>query len=129
MVNFKDPNAFADPQDSEIVADAKKHVEPPVEYNYTEVRLDWECIARSLELTHVPALCAAFRVDDFYRGILFFTTWVLAPRRKSFSGPLKGMKTLLHSPHSGLSLSSLAVPACQWIGCPTITLFVDSLLT
>ncbi|TEB34648.1 multifunctional beta-oxidation protein [Coprinellus micaceus] len=36
MVNFKDPNAFADPEDSKIVADAKKHVEPPVEYNYTE---------------------------------------------------------------------------------------------
>ena len=38
MVDFKDPNAFADPEDSKVVADAKKHVEPPADYNYTEVR-------------------------------------------------------------------------------------------
>ena len=38
MVSFNDPNAFADPEDSALVAEAKKHVEPPLEYNYTEVR-------------------------------------------------------------------------------------------
>ena len=38
MVSFNDPNAFADPEDSSLVAEAKKHVEPPLEYNYTEVR-------------------------------------------------------------------------------------------
>ncbi|RXW21030.1 hypothetical protein EST38_g4808 [Candolleomyces aberdarensis] len=36
MVSFTDPKAFADPEDSALVAEAKKHVEPPVEYNYTE---------------------------------------------------------------------------------------------
>ena len=39
MVSFKDPNAFADPEDSAIVAEAKKQVEEPVEYTYTEVCL------------------------------------------------------------------------------------------
>ncbi|KAF5342029.1 hypothetical protein D9611_001551 [Ephemerocybe angulata] len=36
MVSFKDPNAFSDPEDSTLVAEAKKHVEQPVEFNYTE---------------------------------------------------------------------------------------------
>ncbi|KAJ2917389.1 hypothetical protein MD484_g3020, partial [Candolleomyces efflorescens] len=36
MVSFNDPKAFADPEDSALVAEAKKQVEPPVEYNYTE---------------------------------------------------------------------------------------------
>lgn len=43
MVDFKDPNAFADPEDSRIVAEAKKKVEPPVEYNYTQVCRHFVC--------------------------------------------------------------------------------------
>ncbi|KAF6757262.1 multifunctional beta-oxidation protein [Ephemerocybe angulata] len=31
-----DPNAFSDPEDSTLVAEAKKHIEQPVEFNYTE---------------------------------------------------------------------------------------------
>lgn len=38
MASFKDPKAFADPEDSALVAEAKTHVEEPVEYTYTEVR-------------------------------------------------------------------------------------------
>jgi multifunctional beta-oxidation protein len=37
MVNFKDTNAFSDPEDSKLVADAKKIIPDPVPYNYTEV--------------------------------------------------------------------------------------------
>jgi multifunctional beta-oxidation protein len=37
MSNFKDPNAFADPEDTKIIADAKKIIPDPVPYNYTEV--------------------------------------------------------------------------------------------
>jgi len=37
MSVLKDPNAFADPEDSELVADAKKIVPDPVPYDYTEV--------------------------------------------------------------------------------------------
>ncbi|KAF8623682.1 hypothetical protein AX17_007380 [Amanita inopinata Kibby_2008] len=36
MVNFKAPDAFADPEDSKLVADAKKEVIPPTDYSYTE---------------------------------------------------------------------------------------------
>lgn len=37
MSVLKDPNTFADPEDSKLVADAKKIVPDPVLYNYTEV--------------------------------------------------------------------------------------------
>jgi len=33
---FKDPTAFADPEDSQLVADAKKNIPDPVPYDYTE---------------------------------------------------------------------------------------------
>ncbi|PFH53066.1 hypothetical protein AMATHDRAFT_138162 [Amanita thiersii Skay4041] len=36
MVNFKALDAFADPEDSKLVADAKRQLIPPTEYNYTE---------------------------------------------------------------------------------------------
>jgi hypothetical protein len=36
MSNFKAPNAFADPEDSQLVADAKRNHIDPVEYSYTE---------------------------------------------------------------------------------------------
>ncbi|KXN91728.1 Peroxisomal hydratase-dehydrogenase-epimerase [Leucoagaricus sp. SymC.cos] len=36
MSNFKDPSAFADPEDSRLVADAKRVVPDPVPYEYTE---------------------------------------------------------------------------------------------
>ncbi|KAG6826774.1 hypothetical protein H0H92_014514 [Tricholoma furcatifolium] len=36
MSNFKAPNAFADPEDSQLVVDAKKERSEPVEYSYTE---------------------------------------------------------------------------------------------
>jgi len=37
MSVLKDPNTFADPEDSKLVANAKKIVPDPVLYNYTEV--------------------------------------------------------------------------------------------
>jgi len=37
MSVFKDPNAFADPEDTKLVADAKKIVPDSVLYDYTEV--------------------------------------------------------------------------------------------
>lgn len=37
MPNFKDPKAFADSEDSQAVAEAKKIVLKPTEYAYTEV--------------------------------------------------------------------------------------------
>ncbi|RDB26283.1 Peroxisomal hydratase-dehydrogenase-epimerase [Hypsizygus marmoreus] len=36
MSSFKDPNAFADPEDSKLVAEAKKVTSEPEEYTYTE---------------------------------------------------------------------------------------------
>ncbi|KAG5726556.1 hypothetical protein E4T56_gene4687 [Termitomyces sp. T112] len=36
MSKFSSPNAFADPEDSQLVADAKKAPVDPVEYSYTE---------------------------------------------------------------------------------------------
>ena len=36
MVDFKDPNAFADAEDSKLVADAKKETAPLTVYGYTE---------------------------------------------------------------------------------------------
>jgi hypothetical protein len=36
MPSFKDPAAFADPEDSQLVADAKKVPVEPIEYSYTE---------------------------------------------------------------------------------------------
>lgn len=39
MSKFSSSNAFADPEDSQLVADAKKAPVDPVEYSYTEVRL------------------------------------------------------------------------------------------
>lgn len=36
MSSFKDPNAFADPEDSQLVVDAKKVTIDPVDYSYTE---------------------------------------------------------------------------------------------
>uniref|UniRef100_A0A8H7Y2D2 MaoC-like domain-containing protein n=1 Tax=Psilocybe cubensis TaxID=181762 RepID=A0A8H7Y2D2_PSICU len=36
MTSFKDPNAFSDPEDSQLVRDAKKEVADPVPYSYTE---------------------------------------------------------------------------------------------
>lgn len=49
MVSFKDPNAFADSEDSAIVAAAKRNVEPPMEYNYTEVRFVFNLRHRTLQ--------------------------------------------------------------------------------
>ncbi len=37
MVNFLDPNPFADPEDADIVVEAKKMIVEPTEYSYTEV--------------------------------------------------------------------------------------------
>lgn len=37
---FNDPNAFADPEDSQVVKDAKKDIFDPVPYSYTEVIRD-----------------------------------------------------------------------------------------
>ena len=37
MPSFQSANAFADPEDSQLVADAKKVVAEPVPYSYTEV--------------------------------------------------------------------------------------------
>jgi len=37
MSIYKNPNSFADSEDSKLVADAKKIVPDPVLYNYTEV--------------------------------------------------------------------------------------------
>lgn len=37
MSKFQDPNAFTDPEDSQLVADAKRIIPDPVSYNYTEV--------------------------------------------------------------------------------------------
>ena len=39
MVDFKDPNAFADSEDAALVVEAKKVVGESVEYAYTEVTL------------------------------------------------------------------------------------------
>jgi peroxisomal enoyl-CoA hydratase 2 len=36
MVDFKSPEAFADPDDPKLVADAKRDVASPTEYSYTE---------------------------------------------------------------------------------------------
>ncbi|PBK75606.1 multifunctional beta-oxidation protein [Armillaria solidipes] len=36
MVNFLDPNPFADPEDADIVVEAKKMIVEPTEYSYTE---------------------------------------------------------------------------------------------
>lgn len=37
MPNYKSPDAFADPEDPQLVADAKKVIQNPVHYTYTEV--------------------------------------------------------------------------------------------
>lgn len=37
MSSFQSANAFADPEDSQLVADAKKITTEPVPYSYTEV--------------------------------------------------------------------------------------------
>jgi peroxisomal enoyl-CoA hydratase 2 len=37
MSNIADPKAFADPEDSAVVAEAKQEVYDPVDYSYTEV--------------------------------------------------------------------------------------------
>jgi hypothetical protein len=37
MSPFRDPKAFADPEDSALVAEAKKQIHEPFTYNYTEV--------------------------------------------------------------------------------------------
>ena len=37
MSSFKDPNAFADREDSELVAEAKKTIPDSTIYSYTEV--------------------------------------------------------------------------------------------
>jgi hypothetical protein len=37
MSIYKNPGAFADPEDSQIVADAKKELQDPTYYTYTEV--------------------------------------------------------------------------------------------
>lgn len=37
-MSFRDPNAFSDSEDSQLVKDAKKEVTEPVLYSYTEVR-------------------------------------------------------------------------------------------
>lgn len=39
MPSFKNPNAFSDPEDSELVAKAKQERVEPGEYSYTEVCL------------------------------------------------------------------------------------------
>ena len=36
MVDFKSNDTFADPDDSKLVADAKRDIAPPTEYSYTE---------------------------------------------------------------------------------------------
>lgn len=36
MAGFQDPSAFADPEDSSLVAEAKKEVPEPTDYSYTE---------------------------------------------------------------------------------------------
>ncbi|KAF8625544.1 hypothetical protein AX15_005311 [Amanita polypyramis BW_CC] len=36
MVDFKSPDAFADPEDSKLVAQAKRDVTPPMDYSYLE---------------------------------------------------------------------------------------------
>lgn len=38
MSVFKNTDAFADPEDAQLVADAKKIIPDPVPYTYTEVR-------------------------------------------------------------------------------------------
>ena len=38
MVDYSDPNAFADPEDAQIVVDAKKLIVDATPYEYTEVR-------------------------------------------------------------------------------------------
>lgn len=40
MIDFKSPNAFTDPEDPELVADAKKDLAPPTEYSYTEASIN-----------------------------------------------------------------------------------------
>ncbi|KAK0469839.1 hydroxysteroid dehydrogenase [Desarmillaria tabescens] len=40
MVNFLDPNPFADPEDADIVVEAKKMIVEPTEYSYTEACRD-----------------------------------------------------------------------------------------
>jgi hypothetical protein len=37
MSSFKDPNAFADPEDSELVRKNKRLIPESIHYNYTEV--------------------------------------------------------------------------------------------
>ena len=37
MPSFKDPNAFADPEDSELVRNNKRQITESIAYNYTEV--------------------------------------------------------------------------------------------
>lgn len=36
MANFKDPKAFADAEDSALVAEAKQQIPAPVDYQFTE---------------------------------------------------------------------------------------------
>jgi len=36
MIDFKSPEAFTDPEDPKLVADAKEDLAPPTEYSYTE---------------------------------------------------------------------------------------------
>ena len=40
MVDFKSNEAFADPDDSKLVADAKRDIAPPTEYIYTEASMN-----------------------------------------------------------------------------------------
>jgi len=48
MSSFQGANPFADPEDSQLVADVKKIVTEPVPYSYTEVTAVHTCLISKL---------------------------------------------------------------------------------
>lgn len=53
MSSFHCANAFADPEDSQLVADAKNSVTEPVPYTYTEVATHFLAVSIGLNITYV----------------------------------------------------------------------------
>jgi hypothetical protein len=116
MSCLKDPNAFADPEDSELVRKNKRQITESMPYNYTEV------------LT--PVWCVVPYSNELSSSAMWYSiTSVLVRQKRNFSGHLKATRTSKRCPRLGSFPAWLLSSTSHLTFCPTSILYAVFLRT
>jgi len=109
-MSFKDPNTFADPEDSELVRKNKRLIPESIHYSYSEVR-NW----------HRP-VCHTTWILLSCSAMWFCITWVLGRQKRNSSGRMKATKTSKRCQPLPFFLAWLLSPSPHLTFCQTSTM-------